>query len=145
LAFHGTFEHTLDAKNRVTVPAKFRTALSGGVFLVRGGDPCLLVYRREDYEALAQQSLAGTNPMSRAAKDARRLFFAFADDIELDSAGRITLGSKHLQHAGIDSRDVVITGTGESLELWNPDRWREYESDLLARAAELTGSLGHPA
>jgi MraZ protein len=145
LAFHGTFEHTLDAKNRVTVPSKFRTALSDGVFLVRGEDPCLLVYRREDYTSLAERSLAGTNPLSRAAKDARRLFFAFADDIELDSAGRLTLAAKHLQHAGIDGREIVITGTGEALELWNPERWRSYEADLLARASDLTGNLGHPA
>lgn len=145
MAFHGTFEHTLDAKNRVTVPSKFRAALSGGIFLVRGEDPCLLVYRREDYEQMAERSLAATNPLSRQAKDARRLFFAFADDVELDSAGRIVLSAKHLQHAGIEGRDVVITGTGEALELWDPERWRSYEADLLARATELTGNLGHPA
>ena len=87
----------------------------------------------------------GTNRLSRGAKAARRLFFAFADDIELDSAGRLTLAAKHLQHAGIDGREIVITGTGEALELWNPERWRSYEADLLARAADLTGNLGHPA
>jgi MraZ protein len=142
LAFHGTFEHSLDAKNRLTVPAKFRSALSDGVFLVRTPeDPCVRVYPADQYTAIADQAVAGMNPMSRQAREARRLFFAFADDIPLDGAGRITLGARHLQHARISGRDVVITGTGDGLELWSPDGWATYERDLLERASELTGSL----
>jgi MraZ protein len=146
LAFHGTFEHTLDSKNRLTMPAKFRAALADGVFLVRSEDPsCISVYPAATYETIATQALAGMNPLSREAREAKRLFYGRADDIELDGAGRVTLGSKHLEHAGIFSRDVVITGTGDSLELWSPDAWDTYDTDLTARAPELTASLGHPA
>jgi MraZ protein len=146
LAFHGTFEHSLDAKNRLTVPAKFRSALSDGVFVVRTPeDACLRVYPADDYTAIADQAVAGMNPMGKLARDARRLFFAFADDIPLDGAGRITLGSRHLDHAGIRGREVVITGTGDGLELWSPEGWADYEKDLMSRAAELTGSLDHSA
>lgn len=142
MAFHGTFEHSLDAKNRLTVPAKFRSALSDGVFVVRTPeDACLRVYPADQYTAIADQAVSGMNPMGRQARDARRLFFAFADDIPLDGAGRITLGARQLQHAGIDGRDVIITGTGDSLELWSPDGWSAYEKDLLDRASEFTGSL----
>ena len=145
MAFHGTFEHTLDSKNRLTMPAKFRASLSDGVFLVRSEDPCISVYPAATYEAIASQALAGMNPLSRDAKEAKRLFYGRADDVELDGAGRVTLGTKHLEHAGISSRDVVITGAGDSLELWDPQAWAAYDSDLTARAPELTASLGHPA
>src|SRR5918997_945238 len=59
LAFHGTFDHTLDAKNRLTVPSKFRSALAGRVFLVKGADPCLSVYPEATYAAMTEQALAG--------------------------------------------------------------------------------------
>jgi MraZ protein len=146
LAFHGTFEHSLDAKNRLTVPAKFRGALSEGVYLVRSADdPCVQVYPSAAYASMAEQAVAGMNPMSRQAKEMRRLMFSFADDVPLDGAGRITLTPRHLQHAGIDGREVVITGRGDALELWGPKGWDDYERGLMARAADLTGSLDHSA
>ena len=146
MAFHGTFEHSLDAKNRLTVPAKFRGALSEGVYLVRSADdPCVQVYPAAAYASMAEQAVAGMNPMSRQAKEMRRLMFTFADDVPLDGAGRVTLTARHLEHAGIEGREVVIAGTGDGLELWNPARWAEYERDLMARAPDMTGSLDHSA
>ncbi|CAA9472528.1 MAG: hypothetical protein AVDCRST_MAG38-1404 [uncultured Solirubrobacteraceae bacterium] len=146
MAFHGTFEHSLDAKNRLTVPAKFRGALSEGVYLVRSADdPCVQVYPAAAYASMADQAVAGMNPMSRQAKEMRRLMFSFADDVPLDGAGRVILTTRHLQHAGIQGRDVVITGRGDALELWSPEGWAEYERDLMARAPDMTGSLDHPA
>jgi len=132
MAFHGTFEHTLDAKNRLTLPAKFRASLSGKVFLVRSEDPCIAIYPGARYEALAAEALKDLNPLSKAGKRERRKFFALTDDIELDGAGRVTLQAKHLEHAGISSRDVVIAGAGDSLELWDPATWSSYEDDLTA-------------
>ena len=64
--------------------------------------------------------------------------------MELDTAGRVMLPSAHRRHAGID-RQVMIVGAGDSLELWDLDAWQNYDTDLTARAAELTSSLGHPA
>ncbi len=145
MVFHGTFEHSLDAKNRLTVPSKYRAALSGTVFLVRGADPCISVYPNSVYGALAEQSLAGLNPLSSQYKRMSRLFYSKADDVELDGAGRITLAARHIEHAGLKGRDVVIAGSGESLEIWDRATWESYDSDLTADAPELTASLGHPA
>jgi MraZ protein len=144
LAFHGTFEHTLDAKNRLTVPAKFRAALAGRVFLVKGVDRCLSVYPEETYSAMTERALSGLNPFSPEARDLKRMFYGNAVDAELDSAGRVMLPPKHMEHAGI-TREVVITGAGECLELWDHATWQAYDSDLTARASDLTASLGHPA
>ncbi len=145
MAFTGRFEHSLDAKNRLTVPAKYRAALAGTVYVVRGADPCISVYPEAAYRDLAERSLAGLNPLSAQAKRASRFFYSQADDVELDGAGRITLQAKHLKHAGIDGRETVIAGSGDCLEVWDRTAWERYESDLKAHGAELTESLGHPA
>ncbi len=99
MAFNGTFEHTLDAKNRLTVPSRFRAELSGGVFLVQGPDPCISLYPGKTYEALTEAALANLNPMSSQARQLRRMFHAYAMSTELDSAGRVLLAQRHLSHA----------------------------------------------
>jgi MraZ protein len=144
LAFNGTFEHSLDAKNRLTIPAKFRAALAGGVFLVQGSDPCIALYPAQTYETITQSALASLNPLSTQARELKRLFHAWATDTELDSAGRVMLTPRHLGHAGID-REVVITGAGDCLELWDRSAWEAYDRDLSQRAPDLTASLGHPS
>ena len=144
MAFHGTFEHSLDAKNRLTVPAKFRAALAGKVFLVRGPDPCISLYPEATYSSLTEAALQGMNPFSTQARELKRLFHSTATDTELDSAGRVMLTPRHLEHASID-REVVITGAGDSLELWDRSAWEAYDRDLSKRAPDLTASLGHPS
>ena len=145
MAFHGTFDHTLDAKNRLTVPAKFRAALSGRVFLVRGVEPCISVYPAATYEAMTGAALQGLNPFSPQARELKRMLYGAATDTELDSAGRVMLTPKLLEHAGIRGREVVIAGAGDCLELWDRSAWEAYDRDLTARAPDLTASLGHPA
>jgi MraZ protein len=145
LAFHGTFEHTLDAKNRLTVPSRFRAALAGPVFLVKGSDSCISVYPGETYSALAEAALAGLNPLSSQARELKRFFYGNATEAELDSAGRVMLTPRHLEHAEITGREVVVTGAGDCLELWDRSAWEAYDRDLSARASDLTSALGHPA
>ncbi len=145
MSFHGTFEHTLDAKNRLTLPAKFRTELRDGIFVVRGEDPCLSIFPAPVYEEIVDQALAQLNPMSKRARDTRRWFFSNADGTDLDSAGRITLGAKQLKHAGVEGRDVVITGAGESFDVWSPEGWAAYGAELTGRAPELISALDHTA
>jgi MraZ protein len=143
--FHGTFDHTLDAKNRLTVPSRFRSTLAGTVFLVKGAEPCLSLYPAETYNAMAQEALAGMNSLSTRKREFSRLFYANAMSVELDGAGRIMLPSRFMEHAGIGSREVVVAGAGECLELWDRATWESYDADLAQRAPELTASLGHPA
>ena len=144
MAFNGNFEHTLDAKHRLTVPSKFRAQPAGKVFLVKGPDRCISVFPEATYSALAASALAGLNPLSPEARDLKRVLHGNAVDVELDSAGRVMLPPGHRAFAGID-RQVMIVGTGEALELWDLEAWQAYDTDLTARAPELTASLGHPA
>jgi MraZ protein len=144
LAFHGTFDHTLDAKNRLTVPSKLRTAFAEGAFLVRSTEKCISLYPSATYSAQTEAALSGLNPLHPNARELRRYFHSNASQVELDSAGRVMLSARQLQHAGID-RDVVVIGAGDCLELWDPSTWAAYDQDLTARAPDITASLGHPA
>ncbi len=144
MAFHGTFEHTLDAKHRMTVPSKLRAAFAEGAFVVRGVEPCISLYPSSTYSAIVDAALSRMNPMSAQARDFNRLFRSSADAVELDSAGRVMIAPRKLEHAGIE-RDVVVIGAGDCLELWDPATWMAYDTDLTARAPDITASLGHPA
>jgi MraZ protein len=144
LAFHGTFDHTLDSKNRLTVPSKLRTAFAEGAFLVRSTEKCISLYPSATYSSLTEAALSGLNPLHPQARELRRYFHSNASQVELDSAGRVMLSPRQLEHAGID-RDVVVIGAGDCLELWDPSTWAAYDQDLTARAPDITASLGHPA
>jgi transcriptional regulator MraZ len=140
VAFRGTFELTLDAKNRLTVPAKLRAALAEGVVLAKGVERNVGIWKPEDYESQIQATLAGQNPMSPQARELRRFFSSGAFDTELDAAGRVMVPAFLVDHAALD-RDVVVTGAGDCLEVWDRAAWRDYEPDLTNRITDITASL----
>jgi transcriptional regulator MraZ len=144
LPFQGNHDHSLDAKNRLTVPARSRPELAAGVTLAKGFDPCLQVWPTADYDRVAGLALAGLNPMAPEARELKRHLYGNSMTMELDSAGRIMIPPNFLQYAGI-SKEVMVVGAGECLELWDRDRWQTYETDLVTRAADHIASVGHPA
>src|SRR2546423_14561585 len=83
----GASEHTIDDKSRLTLPAKFREALSGGVVLTYGMDGCLYCYPRADWERVVEERLAGLDPFSREGRLMQRYFFGGASQTELDKQG----------------------------------------------------------
>jgi MraZ protein len=140
MAFRGTFEYTLDAKNRLTVPPKFRAALADGVVLAKGVEPCVAIWTPDAYEDQTAAALAGRNPLSPQARELARFFAANAIDTELDSAGRVMVAPFLLEHGGL-RREVVVTGAGECLEVWDRARWRDYNADLGSRITDIAASL----
>jgi len=144
MAFRGTFEYTLDAKNRLTVPAKFRAELAGGVVLARGVERCVALWRPDAYDAYTERALGELNPMSTQARELQRFFSANAHDTDLDAAHRVMLPAFLIEHAGL-AKDVVVTGSGDYLEIWDRAAWLAYNADLIDRVPDLTANLGHPA
>src|SRR5919202_2031294 len=144
VAFRGTFDFTLDAKNRLTVPAKFRAALADGVVLAAGIEPCVAIWTPPVYEAQVEAALQGSNPFSARAREARRYFSANAIETELDAAGRVMVPGFLADHAGLH-REVVVVGQGQCLEIWDRAAWTEYNRELTGRMNEITESLGHPS
>ena len=146
MAFRGTFDHTLDAKNRLTIPAKFRSMLASGVVLSKqpDGQACIGIWRPEDYEQDTERTLATLAPGGPRAASLRRFFYGNSHDTELDAAGRVMIPPFLLEHAGL-GRDVVIAGAGRYLEVWDRGRWVEYNETLAKQARELTADMEEAA
>ena len=131
----GEYEHALDDKNRVTLPARFRQAFADGVFVARGIDPCLLVYAPDGWSRFVEEQMGGLNPFSREARQMSRYLFAGATETELDRQGRIMLPPPLIEHAKL-RREVVVAGVRDHLELWEPGAWRR-EIDDVGGSADL--------
>jgi MraZ protein len=133
----GEYEHTLDDKNRLTLPSRFRQAFTDGIVVTRGMDGCLFAYTRDDWDRLVQSRLATLDPLSKEGRRMQRFFFSGAAETELDKQGRVGVPGALLQHAKL-GRDVVVAGVHDHLEIWDRDAWRR-------ELAEVEGSAEHVA
>lgn len=146
--FLGTFEHSLDAKHRLTIPAKFRAALAGGVVLAAShetdaGTPRAIgIWPTQEYEAYTAAALAGISPLSPEARDLNRFFYAFSHDTELDAANRVMIPPNLMQYAGL-VKDVVVTGSGRCLEVFDRAGYYDYSKNVLTRVPDIAANLGH--
>ena len=133
----GEFEHTIDDKSRLTLPARFRQAFVEGIVVTRGMDGCLFAYTREAWESMVGSRLATLNTLSKEGRRMQRFFFSGATETELDKQGRVGLPAALLEHAKL-GRDVVVAGVHDHLEIWDRAAWR-------LELAEVEGSAEHVA
>ena len=123
--FLGTYTPKLDDKGRLTLPAKFRDALAGGLMVTKSQDRSLAVYPRETFEQMARRasSTSRSNPEARAFL---RYLAAGTDEQHPDAQGRITLSVEHRRYANL-SKDCVVTGSVDYLEIWDAQAWQQYQ------------------
>jgi MraZ protein len=134
--FLGEFQHTIDAKGRLAVPARFRARLENGMVLVRGIEPCLYAFPYETWEAAAQElDSAHLDPRQRRLIERR--FFGTASEAELDAQGRIAIPAGFRAYAGLSGATTIV-GTRRRFEIWNSERWSAYQQDEMA-SEDLTG------
>jgi MraZ protein len=136
----GEYEHTLDDKNRITLPAKFRAAFAAGVVVTRGMDGCLYAYRQEDWDKLVEGRLAGLDPLSKEGRRMQRFFFSGAAEAELDRQGRVMIPAALIEHAGL-GRNVVVAGVRDHLELWDGAAWRRELKEVEGSAEDVAERL----
>jgi MraZ protein len=140
--FLGEYEHTLDDKGRLTIPAKFRAGLAEGVLVTRGLDGCLFVLPPAAREALAEKM--ANFPLSQAgARLFSRMIYS-GTECKLDRQGRILLPPSLRDHADIES-EVVIIGVNSRLEIWSKQHWQEQTARMEEESssiAEQLASLG---
>ena len=135
--FLGTYTPKLDDKGRLTLPAKFRDALAGGLMVTKSQDHSLAVYPRAEFEALAER----LTQASRSNPDARaflRNLAAATDEQHPDAQGRITLTADHRRYASL-SKECVVIGAITRLEIWDAQAWQGYldeHEDSYAKAQE---------
>jgi MraZ protein len=138
--FLGQYEHTIDDKNRLTLPARFRDALADGVVLTRGLDENLDVYARDNWRSLVEGTLAPLDPFSKEARDLKRFFFSAASDAELDKQGRVLVPPALMRHGRL-GRDVVVAGVHDHLEIWNRTAWNDNVTKIEGSADDVAQRL----
>ncbi len=129
----GEYEHTIDDKNRLTLPAKFRRAFADGVVVTRGMDGCLYAYPRGEWERLVETRLAEIDQLTHEGRRLYRFFFSGAAEAELDKQGRFVLPPSLIEHAGL-GREVVVAGVRDHLEIWDPAAWRDQLKEVEGSA-----------
>lgn len=141
--FIGEYQHSLDFKKRVALPAKFRSDFKKGAVITRGLDNCLFVYPKSEWEKIADK--LGSMPVGeKATRSFVRLMLAGAVDVNLDSQGRILIPEYLKEYSGI-KKEITVAGLFNRLELWDSKLWEKYkkmaEKDQDKIAEEL-GKLG---
>ena len=127
--FDGTADYTLDAKNRLTVPPRFRASLAGGVVLAKAVEPCVGIWPTDAYDAFRQNVLSTVHPMSQRQQKMQRFFSANSQPAELDGTGRVGMPAFLMEHAGL-GREVTVIGAGDHLEVWDRKAWADYNASL---------------
>ncbi len=140
--FIGEYLHTLDPKNRVSLPAKFRKDLGRTVVMTRGLDHCLVVYPKKAWQQEAQSRVAHASGTA-AARGLARLFLSGAMEADVDSVGRVLVPDHLKRYAGLTSK-TVIAGVAERVEIWDEKAWKAYTASIERDADAFAEQLGNP-
>jgi MraZ protein len=131
--FRGVAQLSLDSKGRLAVPSRYREALlvrcAGRLVITADFDKCLLVYPLPDWEPI-QQKLMGLSSLNPRIRDLQRQLVGYAEDIEMDAAGRVLVSSALREFAALE-KNVVLAGQGNKFELWDKEKWEQ----VLARGS----------
>ena len=136
----GAHEHTIDDKNRLTLPARFRQAFADGVVVTRGLDGCLYAFRRPDWDRLVESRLATLDPLSPEGRRLERFFYSGASETELDKQGRVMVPRELMEHAKL-GREVVVAGVKDRLEIWDRAAWRRELAEVEGSAEDVAERL----
>ncbi|HPN54505.1 MAG TPA: division/cell wall cluster transcriptional repressor MraZ [Candidatus Moranbacteria bacterium] len=138
--FIGEYQHSIDLKKRLALPSKFRKELGKNVVVTRGLDKCLFVYPAKVWKELAEK--LGTLPMGESTtRSFVRLMLAGAVDSDVDAQGRVLLPEYLKTYAGL-SRNVVVAGLFNRLEIWDEKKWNTYKTGAEKNTDEIAEQLG---
>lgn len=139
--FMGEYNHTIDTKNRLIIPSKFREALGDEFVVTKGLDGCLFVYDNDAW-AEFEEKLKGLPLTNKEARKFARFFLAGAASVEVDKQGRILVPSVLKEFAGLN-KDVVLVGVASRIEIWSKERWEDVSScEDMEDIAEHMSELG---
>ncbi|CFX62372.1 MraZ [Syntrophomonas zehnderi OL-4] len=137
--FLGEYQHSLDTKARVIIPAKFREELGLKFVATKGLDNCIFIYPLDEWQVIEKKLRA--LPFTRAdVRSFARFFFSGASELEIDKQGRVLLPQNLREYANID-KELVIIGVGARLEIWSSENWVSYNQTAEASYGTLAESL----
>ncbi|MBS1252454.1 MAG: Transcriptional regulator MraZ [Anaerolineales bacterium] len=138
--FSGEFEHSIDDKGRLIIPARLRVELPGEVFITRGFEGCLFLYPIDTWNEMSDK-LRGLSTTNKAARFVSRLMFP-GSETGLDNQGRISVPPPLRDHADIQlGGEVVVLGVNNRIELWSKSRWRQMTQELEQNIAKHADAL----
>jgi len=137
--FIGQYNHTIDEKGRMSIPAKYRRDLQQGVVVTRGLDHCLFVYPKSEWEVMAEK-LSRLPVSQKKSRAFARLMLAGAMDADLDGQGRVMLPEYLRQYASV-KKHVIVAGLYNRLEIWDEDAWREYRTKTELESDDIAESM----
>lgn len=136
----GQYEHTIDNKKRLALPAKFRGELGDKVIITRGTESCLSVYTESEWKVIADK--LGSLTMAQAeARAYGRMILAGAMEVSLDKLGRILVPDYLKEYADL-KKNVVICGLSNKLEIWDFEKWEVYKKKAEKGVDEIVSKLG---
>lgn len=137
--FMSEYQHNIDAKGRLFIPARFREGLGDSFIITKGLDGCLFVYTRDEWDALEQKlkSLPFTRGDARAFV---RFFFSGAAICEVDKQGRVLIPGNLREYARLE-KDAVIIGVSTRVEIWSKEQWEQYSARAAASYEEIAEKL----
>jgi len=136
----GEYEHTIDDKNRLTLPAKFRKAFEHGVVVTRGLDGCLWAWTPDGWANYRDSTLANLPPLSQQGRRMHRHFYSGASETVPDKQGRVSIPPALLTHAKL-GRDVVVAGVNDRLEIWDRAAWQRELAEVEGSAEDVAERL----
>lgn len=131
MAFRGNYEHSLDAKNRLTIPSKLRDRLGSEVVIGKSLEACAAIWTPDGFDSYTEAFLRELHPLSDEARDLTAYFSGNSFDSELDKAGRAMVPGNLLAHAGIE-KEVIVVGAHDHIQLWSPEAWQERSNEVAA-------------
>ena len=120
--FFGEYEHAIDDKSRLTLPARFRAALADGVVITKGLDGCVDVWPRETWNVKVVERIGNLDALLPDARQLQRHFFSAATEDVPDKQGRVHLPAPLVRHANL-TKDVTLIGNNDHLEIWDRTAW----------------------
>ncbi|MEX2587285.1 MAG: division/cell wall cluster transcriptional repressor MraZ [Actinomycetota bacterium] len=135
----GEFMHTVDAKGRVFLPAKWRAELSEEVVVTAGLERCLFVMTKEQFEQRAAH-LQQHSPDRKANRDYNRLFFSSASEEAIDKSGRMSIPAGLRQYAGL-GKEAAFIGVSDRAEIWDREAWSHYKQGVEADYESIAEQL----
>lgn len=137
--FMGEYQHQLDTKGRMIVPAKFRDELTEHFVITRGLDKCLFGYPLDEWKRI-EEKLKTLPITKRDARKFMRLFFSGAVEVELDKQGRINIPKNLMEYAGL-SKECTVIGVSTRIEIWNRSSWNNFYEDTEEHYEEIAEEL----
>ena len=135
----GKYYHTLDDKNRLMLPKKMKESLTGNLYLIRGYDGCLSIYKEVDFLEYVNK-ISSLSYTKQETRHVARLGYSSVNELKLDKAGRIQLPQQIINEFSI-GKEVVVVGVFNHLEIWDKKTWDEYENNNKDKFEQISEAL----